>query len=239
MFAIPSYNRFETLKEKSLKFLTSNGVSLTDIYVFVVEEEYDLYNTLGCNVIKGEKGLKNQRNFIINYFDEGTSLICLDDDIESIDGLENPFLDFVNNTFELMKKEKCYLSGIYPCFNKFFRKNTITTDLRFIIGCFYFVFNRKDMIEQDNFNNKDDYSRTIRHFIKDGCVLRYNNIAVKTKFYSKGGLGNFKDRLESSKIECELFKKKYDEYCRLKIRKNGMSEIVLKKNITLKNVPDS
>jgi hypothetical protein len=196
------------------------------VYVFVVDEEYEQYRVLPCNVIIGHKGLKEQRNFIINYFPEGTPLICLDDDIEYLDGLDCPLLDWIGQVFKNMEDKNCYLAGVYPCFNPFFRKNQKenTEDLRFIIGCFYFTINRKEMIENDNFNNKDDYSRTIRHFMKDGIVIRYNKIGVKTKFYGKGGLGDFKSRIDASRIECELFKEKYP--CKIKVRKNGMYEIV-------------
>lgn len=227
MFAIPSYQRYDVLKNKTLQYLQASNVDMNKVYVFCVEEEYEQYRELPCHVVIGKKGLKEQRNFIINFFPENTKLICMDDDIEYIDGLECPLLDWIEQVFKNMEDKKAYLAGVYPCFNPYFRKLTkkdITEDLRFIIGCFYFTINRKEMIENDNFNNKDDYSRTIRHYMKDGIVLRYNKIAAKTKFYGKGGLGNFKDRIEPSRIECELFKEKYP--CRIKVRKNGMSEIV-------------
>ena len=32
--------------------------------------------------------------------------------------------------------------------------------------------------------------------MRDGIVLRYNNIGYKTKYFNKGGLGVLKDRLQ-------------------------------------------
>jgi len=219
--AIPSYQRFETLRNKSLALLKKLNIPMDSVYVFCVEEEYDQYKQLPCHVVIGKHGLRNQRNFIIDYFEEGAKLLCMDDDIESIDGA----IDF-EEVFETMREKGARLAGIYPCFNPFFRakQKPLTTDLRFIIGCFYFCINQHDMKEQDDFMNKDDYSRTIRYFQRDGIVLRYNRVAVKTKHYSSGGLGKFKDRLEQSKKECELFQSMYP--CKIKTRKNGMPEII-------------
>jgi hypothetical protein len=220
--AIPSYQRFDILKNKSLALLQKLNIPMDTVYVFCVEEEYEQYKQLPCHVVIGKHGLREQRNFIIDYFEEGEELLCMDDDLESIDGNIN-----FEEVFQTMRGRDAYLAGIYPCFNPFFRakQKLLTTDLRFIIGCFYFCINRHDMKEQNNFANKDDYSRTIRYYQRDGIVLRYNQVAVKTKHYSMGGLGKFNDRLEQSKKECELFQSMYP--CKIKTRKNGMSEIIL------------
>ena len=52
-FAIPSYNRYETLNKKSLFFLLRHKVDKKDIYLFIREDDKDLagYQGLGCNVI--------------------------------------------------------------------------------------------------------------------------------------------------------------------------------------------
>lgn len=69
--AIPSYQRVDTLKNKTLKLLIDNGVELSNIYVFVANhDEYDISSANipdGINLIIGEKGIINIRNFITDY----------------------------------------------------------------------------------------------------------------------------------------------------------------------------
>lgn len=55
----------------------------------MVEEEYDEYvaelnPSLYSQVIKGKKGLVQQRQFIEQYYEEGTHLIMGDDDIVEV-----------------------------------------------------------------------------------------------------------------------------------------------------------
>ena len=52
-------------------------------------EKYDLYKskipkTLYHKLVIGVKGLKNQRNYISNYYPEGTHIVQMDDDLEKI-----------------------------------------------------------------------------------------------------------------------------------------------------------
>ena len=35
----------------------------------------------------------------------------------------------------------------------------------------------------------EDYERTIKHYLKDGGVVRLNYICAKTKYIAKGGMG--------------------------------------------------
>ena len=63
------------------------GVPTSHVFIFVANEaEGQKYKTrLGAewpNIIVGVPSLFQQRNFINGYFDEGTHLLCLDDDVE-------------------------------------------------------------------------------------------------------------------------------------------------------------
>ena len=61
-----------------------------NIYVFVAnQEEYDLYNTTldpttYNKLVIGKPGIKEIRNFMANYFDEGQKIVYMDDDIGKI-----------------------------------------------------------------------------------------------------------------------------------------------------------
>ena len=72
--AIPSYKRQEILVTKSLKTLIDGGVSPSQIYIFVANnEEKDNYEkhvpkNMYKTLVVGKKGIINQRKFILKYF---------------------------------------------------------------------------------------------------------------------------------------------------------------------------
>ena len=77
--------------------------------------------------------------------------------------------------------------------------------------------------------NKNDVERSIKYYIKDGGVLRYNQIGIKTKMFCKGGLGVKKDRINIFENETNYLLTKYPDVTTAFIRKNGLHEIKLKK----------
>ena len=123
---------------------------------------------------------------------------------------------------------------MYPVFNPFFRKprEPISTCLNFIVGAFYGIINRpenKNIILHTT-NEKEDVERSIRYFIEDGVVVRFNKIGFVTKYFGKsGGLGTFKDRLKPMQEAAEALKKAFPQYGNIFTRKNGMTEFRLKK----------
>ena len=72
--------------------------------------------------------------------------------------------------------------------------------------------------------------RTLKYFIQDGIVLRFNRVGFETKYYGKsGGLGTFADRLKPMLHASQLLKKEYPTYGDISTKKNGMTEFRLKK----------
>ena len=129
--AIPSYNRYDSINDKSFKVLYDAGYKPSMIDLFVAnKEQYELYKNIvhkDINIIIGQKGLKNIREFIINYYPEGTKLLCMDDDVEMIkmknpnsdepSSFKNELLDLkkeVDNAFKICQKEISYM-GIRSC----------------------------------------------------------------------------------------------------------------------------
>ena len=240
---IPSYGRHEILKNETLNTLAKQNIDIKLIYIFVVEEEYEIYKSIlpNYNIIIGVKGLVSQREFIHNYFDEGQRLVMLDDDITEIDTSLTPFAklnDFIKSAFFDCEDEKSFLWSVYPVFNPFYRlsQKHMTTDLRFCVGTFYGLINRKlqndlsikQFVDDDE---KEDTFRTLLHFIKDGKVLRYNRVGFKTIYYRKdgSGMGIKKDRLIASKYNTLLLEAKYPNYGKVSVRKTGIYEFNLKK----------
>lgn len=167
----------------------------------------------------------------------------MDDDLEKIDLSLSPRfrgkpLDyFIRNAFSDCKEMGAFIWGVYAVYNPFFRKGRkeLSTELNYIVGACYGIINRhglKDIkltITSEN-GQKEDVERTIKYFIHDGIVLRYNRIGFVTKYYGKeGGLGRFEDRIKPMLEASKKLEKTYPDYGHIKMRKNGMAEFVLKK----------
>ena len=201
----------------------------------MVQEEYDLYKNVlpDYEIVVGKLGIVPQRNFIENYFEEGTKLIFLDDDITHID-VPN-LLEFFHHAFEECEKRKAYLWSVYPVYNPFFRKTKqeVTEYLALCVGPFYGVITRKDPDLQTKYSmegNKEDVERSILYFKKDGKVLRFNKVGFKTKYYGGvGGLGTLKQRLPTIITNVDNLVNAYPEYGYRKIIKSGVHEFVLRR----------
>jgi hypothetical protein len=144
---------------------------------------------------------------------------------------------FIKEAFDECVRNHSYIWGVYAVFNPFFRKtkSEMSTELKYIVGAFYGIINRPKLksiqltITKEN-GQKEDVERTIKYFIEDGVVLRFNKIGFTTKYYGKeGGLGRFEERLKPMRDACKRLEDKYSEYGHTKVRGNGMAEFVLKR----------
>lgn len=242
VIAIPSYNRATQCNQKTLKCLHEANIPKHLINVFVVEEEFSVYKNIlnpeyYNELVIGHKGLVPQREFIESYYPANAHIVSLDDDIESVDLSLTDYKtvhEFIVSAFETCADKKSFIWGVYPCFNPFFRKDKVDVSdgLQFIIASFYGFVNRpKDddlKLKLTRHGNKDDVERSILYWLKDGITIRFNRIGFKTKMYSKGGLGQLPERLEIMKNDSLALQAKYPSITRIKIRKNGLYEIVLK-----------
>lgn len=230
--AIPSYNRSSVICEKTLNTLQRFNVSKELIYIFVIDTEYEEYcnSAIDYNIIVGEMGLINQRRFIESYFDEGELIVYCDDDITDFDFENKSFDEFIIEAFHTLITEGANIFSVYPVWNSFFREKQLylTTDLRFIHGGFYGMINRNIEYSLPN-DMKEDVERTLKCFIRDGKVIRFNQYGFKTLMYSSGGCGNFKSRLLLNEQSVDHLVTNYGEYGKRRIRKNGIHEFVLKR----------
>jgi hypothetical protein len=253
VICIPSYKRAQVCNERTLKTLHENKIDPKRIYVYVADkEDYKLYEEIldkknYNKLVIGKKGLVPQRQFIMNQWPSNKHIVFFDDDIEKIDlSLSPEFkkhnLDyFIKYAFTECVKHKSYIWGVYAVFNPFFRgaRKEMTTDLNYIVGAFYGIINRPPStkegkaiqltITKEN-GQKEDVERTLKYFLHDGIVLRFNKVGFITKYYGKeGGLGRFEDRIKPMMEASKRLKKQYGEYGDIKVRGNGMAEFVLKK----------
>ena len=251
--AIPSYKRSIMLDEKTLSVLQKYKIDKEKIYIFVAnEDEYDNYkNTLDPyynEIIIAEKGMKNVRNFMTDYFEEGEPIFFIDDDIDNFFicyndiypyDKKNNYLkiledldEFIIKGFETLKKEDANLFGIYPVRNSFFmRPDKYTKDLRYVIGFCYGVFNKRDL--KVSIDHGEDYERTMLYFMRDNKVVRFNNITAHTKCYAKNSGGmNIGDERNNEYIfnSINYLQNTYPDLCKLRFSKTRQTaELKLKK----------
>ena len=235
--AIPSYKRSEAIRKKSLAYLSRTNINFDLIDVFVSDEnEYDLYKDLNVNVVKGALGCGANRNFITNYYPENQKILCMDDDIKTVSMYANKKtlieiqdLDSViKNCFDISMSNNNNLWGIYPVHNAFFMKENVTFDIRYIIGCFYGVVNNHKEHAFVDLEDKEDFERTIKYYLHDNGVTRFNYISPETAYYTEaGGMQETrtKERVKWSALELE---KKYPYVCKTFISKKGYYELKLK-----------
>ena len=224
--AIPSYNRADMIQVKTLALLNRHGIPPIKIDIFVANrDQYDLYASkvpkfLYDQLIIGHLGLKNQRNFINNYYPEGEQIVQMDDDLSRIVELViqpritnksklksnsksqqristrtlKPITDldaFIKKAFNICRERGIYLWGVYPLANSRFMSPRMTTDLRFIVGPFWGIINRHRPDLHLTIDEKENAERTLQHYVIDHAVLRFNNIGIETRYYkNKGGMQN-------------------------------------------------
>jgi hypothetical protein len=209
-FAIPSYRREKEIKEKTLATLSRLEVPSDLITVFVAnEEEYKLYSQEldgEVRVVIGRLGIGEQRKFINNYYDEGTRIVSLDDDVKLIRKndnkvveLDEPLVPLVTKVFDLCDSLSLKFWGIPDTANGFFMKHEWVSGLRGTCGAFFGEYARLSET-QSSLSHSEDLEKTLLHYRLFGGILRLNDISVKQKRLAKGGvnahLGGVKNRFE-------------------------------------------
>jgi len=230
--AIPSYDREEEIINKTLPMLKRQGVSSKRIDIFVADKEQEkkYESVISPNyynkIIVGKKGLANQLQFIKKYYPQGKHIVRCDDDIESVfkkvSDKKTKEVDlniFIPYAFGVCAKEGLSLWGINKVTNPFFMTDGYSTDLRFIQGGFNGFINSNnksyDLKIKKN-STAEDIERTIRYYIADGGVVRFNEYAFKTKLFGDGGiqteLGGFDKRQKLIKQATSQLEKLYPNY---------------------------
>jgi hypothetical protein len=241
VIAIPSFRRAETLRDKTLKTLSDYGIPNEDILIFVTDEQdYSRYRDVlpGYEIIKGgAPKLVGARRFIKETIRNGENILNMDDDVSAIlkrvdDKTTVPLEDldaFIRRAFALCRVHGTGLWGVYPITNPYFMKDTVTTDLRHIVGAFFGEVNSSDPSLFTSITHKEDYERSILYYIRFGKVIRMNNVGVKTAYYTQpGGMQEYRN--EQAEIDGGTYLlKKYPKFVQFnKNPKKKYFEIKLK-----------
>jgi hypothetical protein len=241
-FAIPSYSRLKQLGEKSLATLEKHGIPKTQIDIFCVKDQIKDYEARypGYTFIEAPLGMKNVRNYIFQeYYKEGDKVISMDDDIEKI-RMKNPreweescFCDDeldlkteIDLAFKECEKSGRSLWSVYPVENHFFMNNRISYDYKYCGGWMWgTIINKKALLLEIGDGACEDYERSMRHYLKDGGMVRLNYICCKTKYgHPDGGMPPIAER------QRDLFFKEAEEkfpgLFYLKMKKDGLNPVL-------------
>tara|TARA_B100001245_G_scaffold236507_1_gene227897 strand:- start:251 stop:1018 length:768 start_codon:yes stop_codon:yes gene_type:complete len=230
--AIPSYRRSHTVFEKTISALVRSGVPLDNVTVFISDpEEHDAYVSGTGNMVKvvdSVPTLAGNRNFILDYYPQGEKILFLDDDIVSFEKLstdgkrlipDTNVLAFAEKGFDWCEKQGKSLWGIYAARNYFFMDNDVTEGLHYIIGSCYGIINRKKSFQRVEFDEKEDYLRTLKHFDKEKGVVRLNYITVNTAYYKEQG--GMQETRTNERVEryAKILAQEYPDYCKAYVSK--------------------
>ena len=257
--AIPSYARAELLKHQTIAFLERSGVDPSRVTVFVAnEDESDAYRyTLGhkYKIVIGRLGKVNQQRFYHNYYDKGTPLLNLDDDTVTLrqrtpDGKLEDFNgsidELVETGFRICKEEGAKMWGINPVENGFFMSDVVTVGLRYICGNFYGNYaGDPAIVGTDRVyaeSSGDDFETTLRSFIQNGSVVRFEYICPKTKYFAAGGIDaelksrGIQNRQDDHSVALANIVSRYPELSSLTTKAGGVTNIRLK-TLTYRKIP--
>lgn len=257
IIVIPTYNRPDIIQVKTLALLNRHKINPQNITLFVAnKEQYDIYKEkvpafLYGSIVIGVIGLKNQRNYIMDYYPEGKQIVQMDDDLDKIVELVvskktvkstrmamqsrrrstsrktiKPITDldaFIRRAFQICKEKGIFLWGVYPLSNSRFMTPKMTTDLRFIVGPMWGIINRHRPDLKLTIDEKENTERTLQHWVIDHAVLRFNNIGIETRYYkNKGGMQDEgKNRKEEALKSVYYLHQKYPNLTKIYLGKKS------------------
>ena len=247
---IPSYNRAETLANKTIKVLERQKIDPKNVTIFVAnEEEKKKYSLVlpvqyKSRLVVGVKGMKNIRNFINDYYPRGEKLFHMDDDLNDVYYRVNEkklepikSLDaFIKLGFNLCEEKGCNLFSVYPVENPYFMKASIVRGLIYCMGGLWGNINVPEL--KVSVDNKEDFERSMQYFMNTynqanpqrGGVIRFNNVCCGTKGYAgAGGMQSFERGYEVIMQDAKKIVEKYGQYCKLNLaKKSGKPEIKIR-----------
>lgn len=241
--AIPSYQRHDQLRDKTLKLLERHKIDPARVTVFVANEDERtkyadaLKDSPYQNLVVGVRGMGAIRRFIQNYYPEGTPVMNFDDDLIDILRKENDKLmvpvenleeQVIIKGFNALKEHDAKLFGVYAAANAMFMGMDVSVGLYYIIGSCWGVITRHDKDLSVTLDDKEDFERTLQHYVKDGRVVRLDNITCKTKYYGTGGMAE--ERTEKRITEsAEELVRRFPGLCSMYVRDTtGHAELRLK-----------
>ena len=241
--AVPSYRRAETIAKKTIPLLQRHGVDPGRVTVFVADtaEEARYKKSLPAayrgRIVVAVPGMGAVRRFIQAYYEEGDEVVSIDDDIDEVwvqvsRKEKRPITNlggFFDEAFSTTAALGAKLWGVYPVDNPYFMRRTVSTDLKYIVGCLWGCVNSRDSRVSVSLDDKEDFERTILFYLRDGRVARFNYICPTTAYYGEpGGMQVERTTKRITESAKELVAR-YPSLCKLFTSKSrGVSEVRLR-----------
>ena len=225
------------MKQQTLSFLKQTGFNLDNLTIFVASEEQKrLYEAdiSGIKMVVSEVGVCKVRTAITKHYPLNERVLSMDDDIQGLWLLKDnqyeilppsSFVEVVESMFSDLVTYNRNMFGVYPTKCKLFQEHSlaISTDVKFCIGHFFGVINKKVLTHIDY---KEDYERSIEYALRDGGVLRYNKLCCITKFGIPGGVNKkASERVDTYNQEIKYLVDKYPLLVNINKKRKG--EILL------------
>jgi hypothetical protein len=218
---IPSYQRPHLIQSKTLRYLRVQGYPPEQILIFVAsEDEKRLYETgvpphLYGQIIVGQLGLKEQRNFISDYLDEDEIYISFDDDVDALKLMPGyTFYDLIRDACNVIGSRQAGLVGVLPNDDARRFKDNATTHLAHILGSFFIARNHRDL--RVTCTPKEDYERSILYWLRYGHVFRSRRGGVQTKYLRGQGGISADGRRAREEADVSYLSQTYPTLCRRK-----------------------
>lgn len=254
---IPSYKREDIIQSHTLKCIYESDLH-KDIYVFVADDEQVasytkiLSNNKDIKIIKGVRGIPNQRNFIQNYFAENEQLLFIDDDIKKVIGLDKQnkrvsatkLHEFVTKAFELTAKMNLKMFGINSTNSNLEMKHQLSVGLIYLVGNFYGLINTHKVLVDEGIEiktrkdyraGKESHERALLMYKKFGGVLKFRSFGVISEYWGVKGGHQVSRNAEGEKEATVYLHKKYPDITDIRVYKD-VYDLVIKPKTKVFNI---
>lgn len=239
---VPSRSRPAIFAERTLRMLLDGGVPAHSIDVWTRVEEKADYEAVvpeGVHVraeIVGD-GLHITRNVIARSYAIGTRIVEFDDDVKKlVRRVDSKTLErvkdvhgLIEDTFTEADKVGAGLWGLYPVKNPFFMRAGYRTGLAFLDGTAFGYTITWDDAELVSAEAKEDTERTLRFYLRDGLVLRVEEVSFDADYLHLPGGCQDTRTIEAQWEHAQQLVASYPDFCSLRISKSrGTPEVKLR-----------
>jgi hypothetical protein len=129
--------------------------------------------------------------------------------------------------YKIFPDKDASIYSYYPTKNAGWMSPEPSTNLKFLIGHMYGIINRKIVLHAPL---KHDYELTLENAVRDGGVVRLNDVVSTTKMGKTGGIGKTVEERQATYMKViNYLVKKYPGLVRKNPRREG--EILLAREI--------